>query len=1846
MENPDIWLGAKEGKEVAEAGEKYEKAQELKEYKTGETPDGTLFLSESDNDTYSATPEIQWDGDKVAGNVSSIRGIWNKTKNLQFTGTTRVKNASDVAEIMSLLENKTVEHAFAVHVDKKGKSHIQFLGIGGLTGTVVDARMVVAGALKFDSKKVYLVHNHPSGNLVPSNADVTITESILNALSPFGIEVSHVIMDTYKKKYTEIDVYGIVTTDIKRKESKPETKLTTHILDEFEVLRKPIGKVSSSKDAVNFIQQFRFSALPKNAVLILNQRNEVVANYVFQNGVNYNDLMGFVGKEVPQAIGFIFYGNQTDIASVKRIKSRLEPAAYRVLDSVVVNSDTDGVVGYYESAADKGLLSETQEKYNTTPIGGKEVAMPKAPSGPVTAPALTESQKAGEKEMDALQDGDSITTKNPIRLLKGIYGKRNADGTIRSAHTGVDGIFSSITEKIAKRYEGEEGMVVFEVPASVTVEAIQIYRKKIGGDEGVSKLRPMETEAINNSKAQVVKLITFDSRGEEAQYIIKDPALRKIGYKPSEKAALSPEQELKAAFNKWREETGKMGIAPNWEKQAKADIELFRAVANYIRTKLATGAYSFDQFIKDLGKTKIENVDRDKANWEKFYNKTVEESKPLEGKAVKAAVEKAAGIKRSTKSEVQRIIDRAFAIGVGEGTQKGFVKGATEGMKAGAIEGRTQAVDMLRNALANLSGELTPKQISAIVERMGRLKTFSEAAKQNFIDYADKVIDDANYAAKEKKAAEIKNAVKKISNRSNVAANDQSLYKSFASLSISHLSASDLDVYIEWGQKIKNRALKPGDRAALSSFIEKAQERQNAIVQERSEKMKEGRMRNLRAEFDEMEAAGTLPQGISTFQEYVDSKKPKPKGETLEDKITAIDERLNEIPEGENEMIDKLRNVDLSVLNKEDLTLIDNSLYNYIDTGKLYGIGDPLVKAEYLGRVKAAVEAGLKTRRQVDRRDVEKLGMSNLFSTLGETKDAAAKLRGLLIQPWLAAATKANSRYIEIEAALMAKADKLKIKQPNWNRIDLFGFLNEGEGNPELFEKLKEQKLSDLETLKEKVEANEKDRDHSGTAEAQKYAYDSLNQAIQSLGLNENSTLDSIREKLSENEIAFYNETRKYLDQYSPKAIENMELYGNKEVGLTKNYWPRTTNRINEKTAGIDVFDLYGSEYVGKNMFGREKGRSRLLGKAGYYTPVGQENYFNGLKETMLIAEAAHEYHGMQALYNTTDKGFSQLIKGAGANDLKQLMIDWIMDTKNVGRYQGGVAKVGEDILNAIQKGFTRALINNPTQVPKQLTALGYTFWEAPEPLFKAVGLLTQAMMEGKNSPLSKAINGLFETTTLGQRLYHPEIIEVKEKYTIDKPEVLRYVQQFLKGFNAVIGGNLLVPTDAVVSQVATLAGYIQQAERSGKPFNIFKEAEEGYDMMASAAADQMQAKTNNENAAIYFSRRQLNNRALYYLGNFQANAVRNLYISIRKIVSGRTKQEVKEGLQGVAGYIFSASLFVGAGMLSSYLVTASAFSLYQEIMNALGDDEDDEKEKQRTLKYLDSRQLLNLKRKLAGEAISVATGIYGTMARAALEATLAGLEQAYYKSTPDEEKPADRIFFTPEATGYAGVVADNIISPLEMTAKASDPQMEAMAQTGLLGAKILGQSAMGFYTQNLLNAKKLAEKEAKARKEEQAEALQQKAFPKKKKLSEAKKQWTQSIEQGDVTKAKEAFNSIVKLSDDTPYITAIELRESFYKDKVKPSIISKEDEYIWFGYLFNNKFGDKIIGSEKLKNLVPPSEKEKYIEEYKKELAKIHKMTSVMNKTIKVKNVRGKIVDWSAPFDWVKQVKDKVGNK
>ena len=45
---------------------------------------------------------------------------------------------------------------------------------GGISGTVVDVRIILVIALKSAAVGIVLAHNHPSGNLQPSNADIHI----------------------------------------------------------------------------------------------------------------------------------------------------------------------------------------------------------------------------------------------------------------------------------------------------------------------------------------------------------------------------------------------------------------------------------------------------------------------------------------------------------------------------------------------------------------------------------------------------------------------------------------------------------------------------------------------------------------------------------------------------------------------------------------------------------------------------------------------------------------------------------------------------------------------------------------------------------------------------------------------------------------------------------------------------------------------------------------------------------------------------------------------------------------------------------------------------------------------------------------------------------------------------------------------------------------------------------------------------------------------------------------------------------------------------------------------------------------------------------------------------------------------------------------------------------------------------------------------------------------------------------------------------------------------------------------------------------------------------------------
>ena len=55
---------------------------------------------------------------------------------------------------------------------------ISELATGGMTGTVADPRIIFITALKVAAPNLILAHNHPSGSIKPSRADIELTRKI------------------------------------------------------------------------------------------------------------------------------------------------------------------------------------------------------------------------------------------------------------------------------------------------------------------------------------------------------------------------------------------------------------------------------------------------------------------------------------------------------------------------------------------------------------------------------------------------------------------------------------------------------------------------------------------------------------------------------------------------------------------------------------------------------------------------------------------------------------------------------------------------------------------------------------------------------------------------------------------------------------------------------------------------------------------------------------------------------------------------------------------------------------------------------------------------------------------------------------------------------------------------------------------------------------------------------------------------------------------------------------------------------------------------------------------------------------------------------------------------------------------------------------------------------------------------------------------------------------------------------------------------------------------------------------------------------------------------------------
>lgn len=76
---------------------------------------------------------------------------------------------------------------------------------GGISGTVADPKLIFAAALKANASSIILSHNHPSGNLSPSQQDITLTRNLKEAGKFLELPVLDHLIVTSDRYYSFAD---------------------------------------------------------------------------------------------------------------------------------------------------------------------------------------------------------------------------------------------------------------------------------------------------------------------------------------------------------------------------------------------------------------------------------------------------------------------------------------------------------------------------------------------------------------------------------------------------------------------------------------------------------------------------------------------------------------------------------------------------------------------------------------------------------------------------------------------------------------------------------------------------------------------------------------------------------------------------------------------------------------------------------------------------------------------------------------------------------------------------------------------------------------------------------------------------------------------------------------------------------------------------------------------------------------------------------------------------------------------------------------------------------------------------------------------------------------------------------------------------------------------------------------------------------------------------------------------------------------------------------------------------------------------------------------------------------
>lgn len=167
------------------------------------------ILSEAENDltrlsrmSVSDLSAFKGMGDVKALSIIAALELGRRRRMAEASKQIKVNSSKEVADFFSPLLTDLMYEEFWILLLNRANNVISKFQIskGGVTGTIVDPKLIFKKAIECTASGIILCHNHPSGNRHPSDADISLTKKISEAGRLFDIHVlDHIIIagETY-----------------------------------------------------------------------------------------------------------------------------------------------------------------------------------------------------------------------------------------------------------------------------------------------------------------------------------------------------------------------------------------------------------------------------------------------------------------------------------------------------------------------------------------------------------------------------------------------------------------------------------------------------------------------------------------------------------------------------------------------------------------------------------------------------------------------------------------------------------------------------------------------------------------------------------------------------------------------------------------------------------------------------------------------------------------------------------------------------------------------------------------------------------------------------------------------------------------------------------------------------------------------------------------------------------------------------------------------------------------------------------------------------------------------------------------------------------------------------------------------------------------------------------------------------------------------------------------------------------------------------------------------------------------------------------------------------------------